>query len=256
MGKVYTSRLLKGGAVLEDTLRVVELWDPELSASANLHRLSVENMLGKPSRSRIDDLLYWVIQRRYVEPGPHLIPAMKGLVADRRAFTEACYYETSRDDDLLAAFAEGPIWDWWQQGRLSIGIDDALGWLHELSESGKVPAWAESVRTRSAQGLLSTLRDFGILTGAAGGRRKEIASPSMTPRGFAYVTWREHEQGASSRALATSSVWRRWLLNEDIVEDLFVRAARLGVLRFSRAGSSVRVDWLVERLEEVTGAAA
>ncbi len=78
----------------------------------------------------------------------------------------------------------------------------------------------------------------------------------MTPRGFAYVAWREHEQGASSQALATSSVWRRWLLNEDMVEDLFARSARLGVLRFSRAGSSVRVDWLVERLEEVTRAAA
>ena len=73
MGKVYTSRLLKGGAVLEDTLRVVELWDPELSPDENLHRISVENLLGKPSRARIDDLLYWVIRRRYVEPGttPH-----------------------------------------------------------------------------------------------------------------------------------------------------------------------------------------
>ena len=256
MGEVYTSRLLKGGAVLEDTLRVVELWDPELSPDENLHRISVENLLGKPSRARIDDLLYWVIQRRFVEPGPHLIPAMKGLVGDRRAFREACYYETSRADDLLAAFAEGPIWEWWRQGRLSVDTHDALGWLSELAKSGKVPAWSESVRSRSAQGLLSTLRDFGVLAGATGGRRKEIASPSMTPRGFAYVAWREHEQGASSRALATSSVWRRWLLNEDMVEDLFVRAARLGVLRFSRAGSSVRVDWLVERLEEVTGAAA
>lgn len=256
MGEVYTSRLLKGGAVLEDTLRVVELWDPELSPGDNLHRLSVENLLGKPSRSRSDDLLYQVIRRRYVQPGPHLIPALKSLVADRRAFTEACYYETSRDDDLLAAFAEERIWERWLDGRLSVDFDDALGWLHELAESGRVPDWTDSVRNRAARGLLSTLRDFGILTGVAGGRRKEIAPPSMTPRGFAYVTWREHEQGASSRALATSGVWRRWLLNDDMVEDLFVRAARLGVLRFSRAGSSVRVDWLVERLEEVTGAAA
>ncbi|MDE0375145.1 MAG: DUF1819 family protein [bacterium] len=256
MGKEYTSRLLKGGAVLEDTLRVVELWVPGLSPDENLHRISSENLLGKPSRARIDDLLYWVIQRRYVEPGSHLLPALKGLVPDRRAFTEACYYETSRDDDLLAAFAEGPIWERWRQGRLSVEIHDALGWLGELAKSGKVPEWSESVRSRSAQGLLSTLRDFGILTGATGGRRKEIAPPAMTPRGFAYVLWREHEQGASSHALATSRVWRRWLLNEEMVEDLFVRAALLGVLRFSRAGSSVRVDWLVERLEEVTGAAA
>ena len=256
MGEVYTSRLLKGGAALQDTRRVVELWDPDLSPGDNLQRLSADNLLGKPSRSRIDDLLYWVIQRRYVDPGLHLIPALKGLLPDARAFREACYYESSRADDLLTAFAEGPLWEWWREGRLSVDIGDALGWLDELSKSGRAAAWADSVRTRTARGLLSSLRDFGILTGATKGQRKDIASPSMTPRGFAYVAWREHEQGASSRALTTSTVWRRWLLDDSLVEDLFVRSARLGVLRFARAGSAVRVDWLVQRLAEVTGAAA
>ncbi len=256
MGEVYTSRLAKGGAALEDTRRVVELWDPELSSEENLRRLSSENLLGKPSRSRLDDLLYRVIQRRYTDPGSHVVPALKGLLSEPRAFREACFYETARADDLLAAFAEGPMWEWWQQGRLSVGIIDALGWLDELSATGLVPAWSDSVRMRTAQGLLSTLRDFGILAGVTKGHRKEIAPPAMTPRGFAYVAWREHEQGASSRALANSSVWHRWLLDDSAVEDLFVRSARLGVLRFSRAGSAVRLDWLVGRLEEVTGAAA
>ncbi len=256
MGEHYTSRLQKGGAALNDTRRVVELWDPELSSGDNLKRLSADNLLGKPSRSRIDDLLRRMVQRRYVEPGPHLIPALKGLLNDGRAFREACYYETSRADDLLAAFAEGPVWEWWQKGRLSIDIRDALSWLDELTDAGQAPVWTDSVRTRTARGLLSSLRDFGILTGATKGQRKEIAPPSMTPRGFAYVAWREHEQGASSRALTTSTVWRRWLLDDSLVEDLFVRSARLGVLRFARAGSAVRVDWLVQRLAEVTGAAA
>lgn len=253
---MYTSRLLKGGAVLDDTRRVVELWDVDQSADENLQRISAENLLGKSSRSRLDDLLFTVLRPRFVEPGAHVIPALRGLVLDHRAFREACYYETARSDELLAAFAEGPLWQWWQHGRTIIGIDDAVGWLHEQERQGLVPAWTESVRTRAAQGLLSTLRDFGVLTGAAKGRRKELASPSMSPRGFAYVAWREHEQGASSRALATSSVWRRWLLDEAMVDELFSQSARLGVLRFSRAGSAVRVDWLVHDLAEVTGAAA
>ena len=40
------------------------------------------------------------------------------------------------------------------------------------------------------------------------------------------------------------------------VDDLFTCSARLGVLRFSRVGSSVRVDWLVDGLEEAVHAAA
>ena len=256
MGDLLTSRLLKGGAVLEDTRRVVELWEAELSAEANIERLAAENLLGKSSLSRLDDLLNRVIRPRYVESSTHVIPALRGLLADHRAFQEACYYETSRADDLLAAFAEGPLWGWWCDGRLAIGIDDALGWLRRLADDGKVPAWSDSVENRTAQGLLSTLRDFGILRGVHQGHRKEFASPSLTPLGFAYVAWREHEQGASSRALATSTIWRRWLLDDAQVDDLFVQAARLGVLRVSRAGSAVRVDWLVGSLAEVTGAAA
>ena len=252
----YTSRLLKGGAVLEDTRRVVELWDLELGPRANLERLSAENPLGKRSRSRLDDLLYRVIQRRFADPGPHVIAALKGLLHDHRAFREACYYEASRDDGLLAGFVEAPLWDWWQRGRLAIGVDDVLVWLQELADSGQTPAWSDSVRTRVAQGLPAALRDFGILTGAPRCHRKEFAQPALTPRGFAYVAWREHEQGASSRALATGSVWRRWLLDSAAVEALFNQSARLGVLQLSRAGSAVRVDWRVAGLAEATRAAA
>ena len=252
----YTARLLKGGAVLDDTRRVVELWDLAFEPRANLEKLSAENPLGKRSRSRLDDLLYWVIQRRFVDPGPHVIPALKGLLHDHRAFREACYYEASRDDGLLAGFVEGPLWDWWQRGRLAVGVEDALGWLQELADSGQAPDWSDSVRTRVCQGLLSALRDFGILKGAPRCHRKEFAQPAMSATGFAYVAWREHEQGASSRALATGGVWRRWLLDAAAVEALFNQCARLGVLQFSRAGSAVRVDWRVAGLAEATGAAA
>ena len=50
--------------------------------------------------------------------------------------------------------------------------------------------------------------------------------PRMTPHGFAYVAFREHEQGASSRALFTSPVWRRWLLDATRVAELFNQAER------------------------------
>lgn len=252
----YHSRLLKGGAALDDTLRVAELWDDASSPADNLARIAEGNLLGKSSRSRLDDVLKVVIRPRFVEPGDHILPALRALATDHRAFRVACYYEASRTDRLLADFAEGPLWDWWNAGRLSIDLADVEAWLDELEAREALPIWTSSVKTRAAQGLLSALRDFGVLRGAARGHRKEILTPTMSPRGFAYVAWREHEQGASSRALATSRVWRRWLLDPDRVIDLFGQAARLGVLQFSSAGSAVRIDWLASSLREVTGAAA
>lgn len=251
--EVLTSNIQKGGALLDDCRRVVEVWDPSQLPADNLARIAEENLLAKSSRSRTDDVLLRIIGPRLVRPGPHVIPALRGLLTEPRSFVEACYYEAARDDALLATFAEEPLWDWWQMGRVGVTIDDATGWFTQLYAAGQVPGWSESVRTKAARGLLAALRDFGVLRG---GPRKEILPSNMTPRGFAYVAWREHEQGASSRALATSRVWRRWLLDQERVLDLFGQAARLGVLRFSSAGSAVRIDWIASSLAEVTGGPA
>lgn len=252
----YTSRLLKGGALLEDTRQVVELWDQEQSPEDNLARISNQNLLAKRSVSRLEDILYTVVRPRYIEPGPHVMTALKAILSEPQAFRDACYYESARADQLLGAFARGPICDWWQQGRLKVNLDDAMVWLDTMEELGRLPQWTPQVRTRVAQGLLSTLRDFGVLTGVSRGQHKEISPSSISPRGFIYATWRLQEQGASSRALAASPVWRQWLLDEAQVEERFAQAARLGVLRISRAGSAVRVDWLKDSLEGAVAATA
>ena len=246
---MLTSNIQKGGALLDDCRRVVEAWDTTATADENFERIASENLLAKPSRMRSDDVLLRIIKPRLVEPDSHVVIALKNLLREPRAFTEACYYETARDDSLLAAFAEGPLWAWWQGGRIAVSIADVMEWLSALASDGRLPEWTDSVRTKVARGLLAALRDFGILRGGA---RKEIARTTLSPRGFAYAACREHEQGASSRALVTSVVWRHWLLEEEQVLDLFAQAAKLGVLRFSHAGSTVRIDWSTTSLEEVT----
>lgn len=249
----YTVNIQKGGALLDDCRRVVEVWDPHEDAEANLARIRDKNLLGKATQARSDDVLLRQIRPRLLDPGPHVIPALKGYLTDTRAFREACYYETSRDEPVLAAFAEDRLYALWTAGRIGVTIPDATAWLQEEQRAGRSPEWTDVVCTKVARGLLAALRDFGVLTGA---NRKEIAPPDMTPRGFAYVAWRLHEQGASSRAVATTLVWRRWLLDSDRVRDLFHQVARLGVLSYASIGSAVRIDWHTRTLEEVTGAAA
>jgi hypothetical protein len=249
----FTTNIQKGGALLDDVRRTVEAWDPGLDSAANLERLAEQNLLGKTTRARTEDVLRRIIGPRFISPGPHVIAALRHLLGEPHAFREACYYETARDEPLLAAFAEGPLWTWWTAGRVRVGVDDTVSWLRDLAKEGTAPDWSDAVRTKVARGLLAALRDFGVLTG---GTHKDFSAPAMTPAGFAYVAWRQHEQGSSARALVTSQVWRRWLLDERQTLDLFNSAGHLGVLRFSQAGSAVRIDWLVQSLEEVTRAAA
>jgi hypothetical protein len=250
---MLTSNILKGGALIDDARRLVEVWDLEEDAAWNLERIADQNLLAKPSRARADAVLQRVLRPRLVEPGPHVISAMKELWSSPRGFIEAYYFESTRADALLAACAEGPLFAWREAGRVMVNVDEVATWLAGLAVNGDTPAWGDKTRIEVARHLLAALRDFGILTGAV---RKEFSRPSLSIAGFSYVAFRLHESGASSRALLTSSVWRRWLLDSGRVTELFHEAARNGLLRFSSAGSSVRVDWLEQSLSGVARAVA
>jgi len=250
---MYTVNIQKGGAMLDDTRQVIEVWDDAVEPASNMRRIAEANLLGKTSRSRSDDVLRRIIGPRYVTPGPEVIPALRSLRNDSRAFREACFYETARDEQLLAAFAEGPIFDWHSNGRIGVTVGEAKAWLDSLTRAGQLPEWTDTVRTKVARGLLAALRDFGVLNGAA---RKEFNSPGMTAKGFAYVAYREHQQGVSARALVESTIWRRWLLDAHWVNDLLTQVDRLGLLHYARAGSAVRIDWRAVNLGEVVLVAA
>lgn len=245
---IFSSRIIKGGALLEDTRRLLEVWDPDLDVPENIHRILASGGLAK-SGARQEDVLA-PLRRRFLEAGPEVVRALRTLTADPRAFREACYYEAARSDELLAAFAAGPLYErYWQDGRPELSVDDAVRWLRA---DARTPAWGEKTRRRVAQGLLSALRDFGILEGARGGRRKRILPPHLSMRGFTYVALRERARQASDRAVLRAPSWRWYLLSDEAVRHRFLEADRLGVLRFSEAGSVLRIDWLIQRLQEVT----
>jgi Putative inner membrane protein (DUF1819) len=51
MGEV-SSRIIKGGALLEETRRFVEMWDDDQAPQQNLEEFRSRNLLGKRSLSR------------------------------------------------------------------------------------------------------------------------------------------------------------------------------------------------------------
>lgn len=250
---MFTANIQKGGAMLDDTRRLLEVWDDGSDSASNLHRITEANLLGKTSRKRSDDVLKRILGPRFVEPGPSIIPALRALQSEPRAFREACYYETARDDALLAAFAEGPLFAWYTAGRVGVSVDEVKSWLESLTSAGKLRELTDTVRTKIARGLLAALRDFGVLKGAV---RKEFNQPGMTAKGFAYVAFRERSRGVTTRALVESPLWHRWLLDERWVGDLLRQVDRLGLVHYAHAGTAIRIDWRANSLQEVVDVSA
>lgn len=251
-----SSNIVKGGALIEDTARFVEVWDESLGGEELLNRVVHDNVLGLPTQSRASAVATYVLRPRFVTPGPDVPVALRAILTDRAAFADACYYEATRADALLGRFAEEAIFDWHESGQLVVDVDLVEWWLDGLAAAGVVAAWSSSLKRRVAQGLVATLRDFGRLEGATKSPRKEIARPGISTGGFGYTAYRLHQQGESGRGILRSAVWRRWLLDEKRVDEMMNRLASLGVVFYSVAGSTLRIDWRVDSLVEVARAAA
>ncbi|MDF1597472.1 MAG: DUF1819 family protein [Acidimicrobiia bacterium] len=241
----FTTRIIKGGALLAETRRLLEVWDESEPTDANLDRIRTLNLLGLPSRKRTEDTLQ-ILRQRFVDPAQPLLSTLRMISRDSSAFRDTCYFEATRNDDLLAFVAENVLFDWWEQGRSSVTTDQLERTLLDITPDPDLKAWGDATRRRVVHGLLSALRDFGVLKGRA---NKHLAPPHLTIAGFAYVTARlRHEDVAD---IPTTHVWRRWLLDEHRVRALFLEADRIGLLRYSEAGSVTRLDWIHNELEEI-----
>ena len=247
-----TSRIIKGGALLDETRRFVESWHDSRSVEENLAALRTGNLLGKRSRARAEDTLA-ILRQRFADPGPHVIRAFRPLALQAEAFRDACYYEAARNDDLLAHIASETIFDLLGRGWVKVTVEDVERALLLAPPDPLVMGWGDATRTRVIHGVLSALRDFGVLEGKA---NKHIASPHLSFSGFVYVLGRLRDALPSSHEIVGSPVWRWWLLEDRQLRALFLEADRAGLVRFSDAGSSVRLDWRVDGLEEMVRAVA
>ncbi len=158
----------QGGALLSDTKTLLSQWDTSSPVQANLARIRQENIFGKASRSRVEDILAIFRQRYLVEDG--VIRALVALVRDRlpaNALDRILYFHAASADLLLHDIVTEWLAPRLSEGRTDLDTSDIQRLLVEWVAQGKTKGeWSEETTSRVAQGLLSTLRDFGVLQGA------------------------------------------------------------------------------------------
>jgi hypothetical protein len=66
---LYTSKIIKAGALLADTKTLLLHWDIQATTQKNLDRRHRENVFGKASRSRVKNILA-IFRERYLRYHP------------------------------------------------------------------------------------------------------------------------------------------------------------------------------------------
>jgi hypothetical protein len=246
---IYSSKIIKAGALLADTKTLLAHWNSAISVPANLDRLRRENIFAKASRSRVEDVLAIFRQRFLGEES--VTKALVVLARERlSAGTLDCilYFHAAQADRLLHDAVTEILLPLQARGITQIDMLEIQRPLKKWVEAGKTRGkWSDPTIIRIAQGLLSALRDFGVLQGAV---KKRIAPAHLPIAAFAYLAFYFKQHQPSGAKLIELPDWKLFFLPREGVERFLFEAHQHKLLEYHAAGSVTRLTFPASTLEE------
>ena len=244
----YSSKIIKAGALIGDTKTLLSHWNVTASVAENITRMQRDNVFGKASRSRVEDILRIFRQRYLTEES--VTKALVALVRGKfptAALERLLYFHSARADQLLHDAVTEVLVPMQARGLVDIGVQDLQRPLTKCVEEGKTTGhWSESTITRISQGLLSALRDFGVLQGAV---NKNISPAYLPTEAFAYIVFYLKHHQPSGSTLIELPDWKLFFLPREGVERFLFEAHQHELLEYHVAGSVTRLTFPAETLE-------
>ena len=242
---IYTTRLQKGGALVDDMRQLVRAWrDAPLQPQRDSGISG--NILNKDTRTRLADVFRRIFLPRFVDgPIPNawkLVRPLEDLAVPIHTLRPIYYWITAQAEPMLGDFCREFILPRQAIVRAGIGTDEVVSWLEE-----KRSPWSKTVATKVARGLLAALRDFGILEGRT---QKRLGGLVLPVPAFAYLAFCLRRNGAVSHSLLAHQDWQLFLMRPDDVEHFFLLAHQGRLLEYHAAGSTVSINFPTESLEE------
>ena len=252
---VYTSKIIKAGALLADTKTMLAQWDENLSVSENLARFRRENIFGKASRSRIEDILR-IFRQRYLT-SESVTRSLVNLVRGdfpTEGLDRILYFFTAQADLLLHDIVTETLAHFHSIGKVDVAPEDIRAVIVRWLDEGKMTSqWSENTLVRATREILSTLRDFGILQGAA---HKRLAPIYLPVEAFAYLAFYLRQRQPSGERLLDDPAWQLFFLSRQAVEHFFFEAHQHHLLEYHAAGSIIRITFPTTTMEEYAYALA
>ena len=248
MSASYTSKIIKASALVADTHLLLSEWDATRSPSANLRRFQEENVLAKSSKGRLRDVLA-IFRQRYLQDA-EVAEALSVLAVgpSSKTLDRLLFYHAALNDPLLYDVVRDYLFPRYLAGRTNVHFDEVDRQLKTWVDEGKTSGtWSPPTRRRVAQGLLATLRDFGVLEGA---NDKRLTPPYLPLGAFAYVAFRLARRARAGTKVIDHPDWGLFFLTPTAVGHFFSEAHQHRLLGYHAAGDVIRLDFPATTLPE------
>lgn len=247
----YSSRLIKATALLPDTKALMASWDLSVNVNTNLNNARQNNIFGKASRSRVEDILRIFKQRYFKDPqiGNALVTLVQARVPTKW-IDSLFYYYSAQNDETLRDIVFEVVNPRRQAGFSDIHLDHVIRKLRDWSSEGKTTsAWGEDTLLHVAQHALASLRDFGILEGVT----QKYLTPVMLPiEPFAFIAFDLLKKNGSGDRVLHSPEWGLFNLKPNDVEEHLIEAHQQKLCEYFAAGAVIRLEFPFQDFMELT----
>lgn len=205
-----------------------------------------------PQRARASRSRMWDIVGYAYLSGPRWVleelQAAYRIGPQSREFVSLLYLLFALRDHLTYDFVTVTLWAKWSAGQLAVSNPDLFGLMDQAGEGQpQVARLASATRLRLAQNILTSLRDFGLLTGA---RNKALVRPVLPLATAEHLLRVLTAEGVRGAGVLADPAWRLFLCQEADVADVLSRLAQARRIRFEKVGGTVVLEtpeaWRVE----------
>lgn len=244
----FTTRLQKGGALLQDMRQMVCQWTDDFDGEEAYR--ATNRILHKSTKVRSADTFMRAFKPRFIAGNPRDAWKLARIIEDKHPPIEVVrpfyYWITARAEPLLHRFVTTELIEGAKSHDPEVRISETASWISStVGEDGKT--WTLTVRLKVARGMLAALRDFGILEGAV---RKRIAPQHLPLEAFCLVAFCLHQLGSDHKSLVRHRDWKLFLLSQTAVERLFLEAHQNGWLDYQCVGEIYRIEFKSRSLND------
>ena len=231
----FSTRLIRKGALLEETYAVFQEWDLEESFAWNIDHMRTENIPGANNQAWLKEIITTLSSRyaddEYLES---LVLLAKRVRVD--VWRPCVLWHIGRSDELYYQFATEWLFNQYVEGAFRLRTHDVEPCVRDLSKNRAAHNQGLSSYglTRAARDLLRMASDFGLLQGSA---VREFVSYNLSEQSFLYLLHVMYEANVNAHAVVHSPDWRLYLMSvEDVERELF-RLHQYRKLHYEVAGS-------------------
>lgn len=253
----YTTNLSKAQGLVPETLELLTLWQPGMSAAELKNLVKQTGALGRATDTRITDVVSRGFAQRYLIDGGRPAAWLKQLLeagVGRSALHQIIFVYTARHNSVFHDFVTSVFWRKALSGSGEVTKEDTRDFLERAAACGLiVPRWADSMMERVTRYLLGTLEDFRMIGENRRGCR-QAKPPVILSETLLFLAHDLHFHGVEDRNIPSHPDWKLFGLMPADVIALLEKEAGKGHLQVQNAGQLLRIEWKHPDMEHVIDA--